>query len=116
MIYENDIEWFKASPSHWYVGDVRNELRVLRRYVLSSDFYVQKKTGRLVKREIIETTHVSPVDEKSAQWYRDGMAQGFDYAMAQNNYWAAQHVIEREREAEWKKFEDELLRQCEEDD
>ena len=116
MKYANDVEWFKAEPSHWYVGDVRNELRVLRRYVVSSDFYVQKKTGRLIMREVIETTHVSPVDEKSAEWYRDGLVQGFDYAIARNNYWAEMRREEEERMKKWNEAEQYLAGEADEDD
>ena len=116
MKYANDVEWYEAKPDHWFTGCQMNDLKVLRRYVVNSDYYVQKKTGRLVLREITETILASPVDESVAEWYRDGVVHGFDFAIAKHN-WLAE--CERKREesiAKWNEMQEYLAGEADEDD
>ena len=116
MKYANDVEWFKAKPDHWYTGCHMNELKVLRRYVVNSDYYVQKKTGRLVLREITETVLISPVDESVAEWYRDGLVHGFDFAIAKHNWHAESKREEEELIAKWNEAQEYLAGELDDDD
>ena len=116
MKYANDVEWFKAKPDHWYTGCRMNELKVLRRYVANSDYHIQKKTGRLVLREITETILVSPVDASVAEWYRDGLVHGFDFAIAKHNWSAEFHKEEQERIAKWNEAQEYLAGEPDDDD
>lgn len=116
MKYANDVEWFKAMPDHWYTGCRMNQLRVLKRDVVNSDYYIQKKTGRLVLREITETILVSPVDASVAEWYRDGLVHGFDFAIAKHNWGAEFHKEEQERIAKWNEAQEYLAGEPDDDD
>ena len=116
MKYSNDVEWFEAKPDHWYKGCRMNQLKVLSRKVVFDDYYVQKKTGRLVLREITETVLVSPVDEDVAEWFRDGLVHGFDFAIAKHNWGAEFERQEAERIAKWNEAEEYLAGEPDEDD
>ena len=116
MKYANDVEWYAAKPSHWFTGCQMNQLKVLRRYVVDSDYYVQKKTGRLVLRETTETILLSPVDESVAEWYRDGAVHGFDFAIAKHNWLAESERQREEAIAKWNEMEEYLAGEADEDD